>query len=786
MSSRRSPGRVPVVGGLCLAAVWSVPVIRIAQGRSELVLDLLPELLFGTASFVVLLVLWRGALEALAREQIRVEGLRREVEMQRQAVSAANERLVERSQELTDEVASIHARAERAEDSSRRKSEFLASMGQEVRQAVGDVLAGTDEVLATDPDDAVAASLQGIRHGTHALLDMIDDVLDFSAIESDRIELADESFELRELVEETLSVSSVREVDRGNELACMIDPELPRALRGDAARVRQVLVNFLHASSRLTENGTVRVRVDRGVDDAGENVVRFEVSDDGNGMSPERVANAFEESAATASGRSARDGLGLVICARLARLMGGDVGVSSREGAGNIFWFRLPLHVGEARRLHRVEKDVAGSRILVVSGGSATRLMAIQQLRECGCVPAASADGPSALAGLRAAATAGDPFRMVLTDVEVPGGSGLGFVEVVESESTFGRPKVLVMVSPSDTDAAARVDAVEGVRAIAKPMRRDELQKALIELLRESTDPRDEVAIDAVDRIAPAVEAAAERVGRESGRKEAPVRHGRVLVVDDNPVNRRVASLILKRAGYPVDVVEDGQIAVERILASDPYDLILMDVHMPRLNGFEATAKIRAMDDTRAQVPIVAMTASAMSGDAENCMQSGMDGYVSKPVKADALVAVVESWIPEDPGRYEASDDVRSDAAPDEATDEPATLEASGVEELKALAGDDDSMLQELLASFVETAANHLASMRAALVTGDRTRVAESSHGLRGSAGTIGAKRLHLLTTALEEDARADVELDEARIDAIATELEAVRRALGDAFGAPA
>lgn len=769
---RRAPGRVTWVGGLCLAAVWSLPAIRILQGDVEGVVALLPELLFGTASFVIVLALWRSSRDALVRERLHAEALREELEVQREAVRTANERLVERSQELTEEVSRIHRRAERAEESNRRKSEFLANVGQDVRTAVDEVLAGAQVVLDASASSEITDAARRVRRRGRALLDVIDDVLDYSAIEAERIELTDESFELRALVETTLTKVATRAFERDVELACMIDPELPRALRGDRTRVRQILLGLVGHALRTTEHGEVRVRVDGQAPTEGRIEVRFEVTDDGAGIPADRLATIFEDDAGSGSDASGNERLGLLICARLARLMGGDVGASSREGSGSTFWFTVPLRAGDGQALRRIEKDVAGSRVLVVSGSSSTRLMCIQQLRECGCVPAASADGPSALASLRAAATAGDPFRLVLSDPEVPGGTGLGFAEAIAREDAFGTPRVAVMVPRGDDATRAQVDEADGAIALAKPIVLEDLHELVVEVLR---GPAPEPPVDkAVSVIAPAIQAAVEKVERTQKSKRPPVkpRSGRILVVDDNPVNRRVASLMLKRAGYPVELAEDGQIAVERIEAEPPFDLILMDVHMPRLNGFEATARIRSMDPSRAKIPIVAMTASAMSGDAERCLQEGMDGYVSKPVKADALVQVVESWIPEDgdSGGVAPAPTARADDAGD------ITLDPSGIDELRALAGGDDEMLQELLASFHEAAAAHVATMREALTRGDRKRLAESAHGLRGSAGTIGAKRLHGLTSRLEEDAREEAQvIAPARVDCIEAELAAVR-----------
>jgi len=770
------------LGGICLATLWSLPaVIAVRSGSTP---D--PALLAvaGVASLVVagLALGWKRSAETGRAAEFRVAALSRELAAARDAARLSDERLAERSQELSTELLRARRELERFERQDRRKTDLLGSFGDSVRTPMHRLLTAVDAMIAEEDDETRAEGLSELRRQAVTLLGFSDDVIDFSEIEADRLSLREESFAVRDLVEEALDCFGGSH-DRCHESSYVLDPDLPETLRADPNRVRQVLCRLLVRAASCTDEDELHVRVEP-VDSAdGSRRVRFAVF-------PPSVDGASEDFDTEAGSREPEDGvptgagLGVAISRRLVERMGGSLGSGPDTHDGFPFWFTIGLRPGDAVKTRRVEKELSGARVLVISASSHVRLMLIQQTRQWKCVPSASADGPSALAALRAAATAGDPFRAVVLDVDLPGASGVQLAESVRADSTFGGPAVLIMASGSDGAARAEIDAAGLPRPIPKPVRHEVLREQLLRVLRQrSAHPAPSHVDDAVERIAPAVQAAAADAASDSDDR-ACTRDGRILVVDDNPVNRRVATLILQRAGYTPEIAEDGQIAVEKIEAEETFDLILMDVHMPRLNGFEATARIRALDDDRKVTPIVAMTASAMSGDAERCLEAGMDGYVSKPVKADALVAVVESWIPDTDPDDEVVDAPVSAKSKDPLDDE-VTLEPGGLDELVSLAGDDTSMLDELVQTFFETAAEHLETMRTSYADGDLRRVAESAHALRGSAGTLGARRLHGMSGRLEDRAReSGATVDVGELDAIEAEITSVRAAIERRLGA--
>jgi CheY-like chemotaxis protein/signal transduction histidine kinase/HPt (histidine-containing phosphotransfer) domain-containing protein len=766
--------------------VWSLPAwIAFREGPAAV-----PVVTAGLATLAVVgvVVAWRRAADAHGVAERQIQKLSRGLDAARDAARRSDERLAERSHELSEELLRIRRDLERFEAQDRRKAELLGSIGDSVRTPVHRILAVVDELLAEEADDARIDRLTETRRLAVSLLTFSDDVVDFSDIEADRLSLREESFVVRDLVEEALDCFAAGH-GGAVEVSYVLDPELPDTLRADPDRVRQVLCRLVDRAASKTDEGELHVRVEAiGSDSPQLRFAVFTPSVDTAGVDVESDDPSPRPDDEIPTGA----GLGFAISRRLVERMGGRLGSGSVEHDGFPLWFTIAARPGDTVKPPRIERELGGARVLVISGSSHVRLMLIQQLRAWKCVPSASADGPSALAALRAAATARDPFRAVLLDADLPGASGVQLAESVRDDDTFGGPVVLTMAAAGDTAIRSEIEGAGFPHPLTKPVRHRVLRDQLLRALRDRDQrPTPQQVDDAVERIAPAVQAAAAGVDADAAEQE-PARAGRILVVDDNPVNRRVATLMLRRAGYTPEIAEDGQVAVDRIDAGETFDLILMDVHMPRLNGFEATAHIRAHDDARRETPIVAMTASAMSGDAERCLEAGMDGYVSKPVRADALVAVVESWIPDDDTDHDAHSThgtVTEETTEDEPVQDPledvATLEPDGLDELVALAGDDTSMLEELVQTFFETAASHLESMRSSHADDDAERLADSAHGLRGSAGTLGARRLHVLCSRLEDRARQPgTTIDGADLDVIDDEVSAVRAAVDRRLGA--
>ena len=767
--------RALVVGGICLLALWSVPVVRLVRGDAARVLELLPELVLGSLSFVLVCLLWRNTLREVGLSEARVDVLRDELDRERDAARRSCAHFDAQVADLKAETDRSIVDRSRAEQANRVKGDLVSTLGHEIRTPLASALDLADTLLDTRLDATQYELTRNLRDRCENARRLVEDILDLSRVESQHFDLADVSFDPRLWVEDALERIAPVAYGRGLELSSLVDPDVPRALRGDPERMHQMIASLLSNAVRFTDAGEVQVRLD--VDD--HDRVCVSVIDTGIGIAPHAHASIFEPFVQIHRDErpSEGSGLGLMLVKRVAELMGGSVGVQSTPGRGSRFWFTFPLREGQVPPRGRVDRPLAGTRVLVACGSSNARLMLVQRLREWECSPVAAADGPSALSSLRAATGAKDPFRVLLTEASIDDGAGAPLADVVVGDPSYGLPTVLLMARPDDS--TARPFTVERglTPPLVKPIRGERLYERMVEALS---------SLEAVDRVAPAVQDTVRRVD-EAESAPTPARHARILVVDDNPVNRRVASLILARAGYPVDVAEDGQVALDRIDAEPPYDLVLMDVHMPRLDGFAATARIRGRDDAKAKVPILAMTASVMSGDAERCLDAGMDGYISKPVKAETLVAVVESWVPEDAPIPTAED---PDPEPTEsptvttAIDELPTLETAGIQELMDLADGDVEMLQDLLQSFLQNASGHVETMRRGVTTGDRKAVGDAAHGLRGSSGTLGARRLQDMMRHIEEVAReTDDTIEAAWIEEAAKELQAVRVELDRAAG---